>query len=86
MNFINDPTLRSMFSTFGLQQMEREEIPTKSPESESVLEHITEQRRRAALSPSENLHFQLGYSDNKFVINLDLSGHSTIKGRIQEGC
>ena len=89
MTFMNDPILRRMFSTLGLQQMVVEDFPTKLSDSNSeiddsyvsaatspcVLKHTAEQR---------NFQFQLGYDENEFEMELDLSNDITLKGRIQE--
>ena len=76
--------LRSMFSALGLRQfqyeMDVEQLPIKLYDSNSEMD---DSYVSAATSPCVLKH--LGYDENKFEMELELSKDITLKGRIQEG-
>ena len=84
MDLRNNQMLRSMFSALGLRQfqyeMDVEQLPIKLYDSNSEMD---DSYVSAATSPCVLKH--LGYDENKFEMELELSKDITLKGRIQEG-
>jgi hypothetical protein len=84
MDFRNNQMLRSMFSALGLRQfqyeMDVEQFPMKLYDSNSEMD---DSYVSAATSPCVLKH--LGYDENKFEMELELSKDIALKGRIQEG-